>query len=156
MSVCRRKKSLVDREIQLGMAGRLLLYWCATWLAVFAFPIITQMFMADVSFQELASKMIHDLWFPMFMSLFLLPIVARDCVRFSNRIAGPVLRFKQTLRDINDGRAVRMIELRKDDFCHELVDEVNLLVEKNSDHSCSAISTGEPELRVATNETAAS
>ena len=90
------------------------------------------------------------------MSLFILPIVARDCVRFSNRIAGPVWRLRQTLRDINDGRVVRMIKLRKGDFCHELADEVNRLIEKSSDQSLDENSACEPELRVATNETAAS
>ena len=156
MSVCRRKKSLVDRELQLGLASRLLIYWCATWLAVFAIPIMTQMFMTDVSFPELANKMINDLWFPMIMSLFMLPIVARDCVRFSNRIAGPIWRLKQTLRDINDGRAVSMITLRKDDYCHEFADEVNRLVEKSSNQSFPETSACDHELRVATNETAAS
>jgi signal transduction histidine kinase len=147
---------MVDRELQLGLASRLLLYWCATWLAVFACPIMTQMFMTDVTFSELAKKMINDLWFPMFMSLFMLPIVARDCVRFSNRIAGPIWRLKQTLRDVNDGKLVRKLKLRKDDYCQELADEVNRIVEKSSGQHLPQISACDQELRVATNESAAS
>ena len=156
MSICRRKKTLVDRELQLGLASRLLAYWGATWLAVFAVPIMTQMFMAEVSFAELANKMISDLWFPMTMSLFVLPIVARDCVRFSNRVAGPIWRLKQTIRDINDDKDVRTIKLREGDYCVELADEVNRLIEKRCAQSFSETSASKPELRVANNESAAS
>ena len=155
MTICGRKKALVDRELQLGLAGRLLTYWCATWLAVFAIPIMTQMFMADVSFKELATRMIDDLWFPMMMSLLVLPIVARDCVRFSNRVAGPIWRLKQALRNINDGKVIDTIVLRENDYCHELADELNRLVEKTSSQS-PVIGVGDSELRVATNESAAS
>ena len=156
MSICRREKSLVDREIQFGLASRLLLYWCATWLAVFAVPTITQLFMSEVSPTKLAQKMINDLWFPMTMSLLMLPIVARDCVRFSNRIAGPIWRLRQTLRDVNNGQVVSPIKLRKDDFCHEVIDEVNRIVENSNKHSLPEISDTDCNLRVATNETAAS
>jgi hypothetical protein len=156
MTICRRKKVLVDRELQLGLASRLLTYWCATWFAVFAIPIMTQMFlMGDVSFKGLATRMIDDLWFPMMMSLLVLPIVARDCARYSNRVAEPIWRFKQTLRDLNEGKAVEAIQLRKDDYCHELADEFNRFVEK-SNAQFSQIGTGDSELRVATNESAAS
>lgn len=156
MKTSRRKKVLVDRELQLGLASRLLTYWCATWFAVFAIPIMTQIFlMTDVSFSELTTRMIDDLWFPMMMSLLLLPIVARDCVRYSNRVAGPIWRFKKTLRDLNDGKTVNAIKLRKEDYCHELADELNRFVEKNGEQF-PQISAGDGELRVATNESAAS
>ena len=156
MSTCRRKKVLVDRELQLGMASRLLTYWCATWFAVFAIPILTQIFfMSDVSFKELMARMIDDLWFPMMMSLLLLPIVARDCVKFSNRVAGPVWRFRKTLRDFNDGKQVTKINLRKDDYCHELADEFNRLFESGSEQVIQS-NDSECELRVASNESAAS
>ncbi len=156
MSICRRKKVLVDRELQLGLASRLLTYWCATWFAVFAIPIMTQvLIMQDVLFRELATRMIDDLWFPMIMSFLMLPIVARDCVRYSNRVAGPIWRLKNTLRDLNDGKPVGMIKLRNNDYCQELADEFNRLIEKNTDQF-PQISTGENDLRVASNESAAS
>ena len=156
MSTCRRKKVLVDRELQLGMASRLLTYWCATWFAVFAIPILIQIFfLSDVSFKELMARMIDDLWFPMMMSLLMLPIVARDCVKFSHRVAGPVWRFRKTLRDFNDGKQVETIKLRKDDYCQELADEFNRLYE-NSSEQYSQTNNGDRELRVASNESAAS
>ncbi len=156
MSIRRRKKVLVDRELQLGLASRFLTYWCATWFAVFAIPIMTQIFiMQDVIFRELATRMIDDLWFPMMMSLLMLPIVARDSVRYSNRIAGPIWRLKKTLRDLNDGKPVGMIKLRDDDYCQELADELNRLIENNADQF-PQISTGVSDLRVAGNESAAS
>jgi hypothetical protein len=156
MSFARRKKSLVDRELQLGLASRLLAYWGATWLAVFAIPIMTQMFMLDVSFADLSSRMIDDLWFPMTMSLLVLPIVARDCIRFSNRVAGPVWRFKQTVRDLNDDKDVRAINLRKGDYCLELADELNRLIEKHRGQSSAETSDSLPALHIADSESAAS
>ena len=111
--------------------------------------------MTDVSFAELGQRMISDLWFPMTMSFLVFPIVAYDCIRFSNRIAGPIWRVRQTIRDINDGEPVRMITLRKDDYCNELADEVNRLVEKRIDQSNPGVGTCDREL-VMNNETAAS
>lgn len=156
MDTCRQKTVLVERELQLGLASRLLTYWCATWFAVFAIPIMTQMFlMADFSFNQLATRMIDDLWFPMMMSLILLPIVARDCVRYSNRVAGPIWRFQKTPRDVGDGKSVEAIQLHKEDYCQELADEVNRLLEESSDQF-PPFGTYDIELRVATNESAAS
>jgi hypothetical protein len=48
-----------------------------------------------------------------------------DIVRFSHRIVGPLYRFRKCLKAIAAGEEVALMELRKDDFLHELKDEFN-------------------------------
>ena len=126
-----RKQYLVDKKLQLGLAMRLLSYWMATWLVVFCVPILVRTFTSELTFGQLASSLIDDFWFPMVISAILLPVVARDCIRFSNRIAGPMLRLQRVMSDLVDDREVEPVKCRKDDLCVGLADEFNRLVAKS-------------------------
>ncbi len=128
----RRKKYVVDSGLQFSLARRLLVYWCATWLIVFALPICTRLFFTSLPFDQLASKLLADLWFPMLMSVMLLPIVAWESLRFSNKIAGPVHRVRRTLQNLAEQQPVAPIRLRKGDFCHELAQDVNRVISRYS------------------------
>ncbi len=129
MAPNRRKKYLVDKHLQHGLTRRLLIYWCGTWLMVFAFPICTRLFFTSLPFDQLARQLMTELWFPIVMSVLLIPIVAWDSVRFSNRVAGPVWRIARSLRQLSANQKTDRIQLRKDDFCHDLADDVNRLLD---------------------------
>jgi methyl-accepting chemotaxis protein len=62
-------------------------------------------------------------------SLVLLPILVWDTIRFGHRVVGPIYRFRQTMRAIAAGEAVRPIKLRKDDFLGEVRDDFNHMLE---------------------------
>lgn len=67
---------------------------------------------------------------PLFMSFaVVVPWIGLDAVRFSNRLVGPLARFRGTIQKVTVGEPVRKIRLRKDDFLHDMADDVNALLE---------------------------
>ena len=131
----RRKKVVVDNEIQHGLARRLVTYWGVTWLLVFSLPIVMRMLTERIPFDQLATQIITDFWFPIVISVLLIPIVVWDSLRFSHRVAGPISRIKKTVESISGGDKVRPIKLRKNDFCGPLADEVNKLIDSTASSS---------------------
>src|SRR5262245_2921634 len=61
--------------------------------------------------------------------VFLMPILLYDAMRFSHRLVGPLVRFRQTMEAIANGEAVRPIKLREGDYVTELRDEFNRMLE---------------------------
>jgi signal transduction histidine kinase len=51
-------------------------------------------------------------------------------VRLSHRIAGPMVQIKRVLEQALKGEYEKRIQLRSNDFLHEIGDELNLLLEK--------------------------
>lgn len=132
MSKDQRRIVVVDQELQHGLSRRLITYWAGTWFAVFALPIMARMISEPMSFDQLCQGIISDFWFPMLVSILLLPIVAWDCIRFSHRAAGPIFRINRVIRDMSNGKPAQEIRLRSNDFCGELADNVNLLIERQA------------------------
>lgn len=63
---------------------------------------------------------------PMILAfLMLVPIFIVDMVRYSHRFAGPLYRFRQTIKAIIDGDEVPLVHLRKGDLMMEMQDEFN-------------------------------
>lgn len=119
-------------ELEVSLSRRLMVYWCGTLLAIFTVPILARMTISDVPFDALAHKLVSDMWFPMVMSLLTLPIVFWDSIRFSQRFAGPVKRIGNELRRLADGETVSPVRLRGNDFCHDLADDFNHMMQKRS------------------------
>ena len=61
--------------------------------------------------------------------LILIPAMAWDAIRFTHRIVGPLVRFRQTIQSLARGEAVRPIKLRKGDYLNELRDDFNQLLD---------------------------
>ena len=131
MSNNQRKRVVVDQQLQSQLARRIVTYWCLTWLLVFTLPILVRMFSENVPFQQLATQIIADFWFPIVMSVFMIPIVVWDSIRFSNRVAGPIYRITKTIRELAGQAPVRTLKIRQNDFCHDVVDAVNVLVDQH-------------------------
>ena len=128
----RRTTVVVENEIQHGLARRLITYWAATWLIVFTLPIFMRMLTGKLPPEQLATQIITDFWFPIVISVLVIPIVIWDNLRFSARIAGPITRVRKTIETINNGGKVRPVNLRKNDFCGPLADELNKLIDTKS------------------------
>ena len=125
----RRKIWCVDEQLQMGLCRRLLVYSCATWLAIFAVPICSRMLFTELPFSQLATELVSDFWFPMMMSLLVAPVLLWDSIRFTHRIAGPIHRINRQVKQLADRESVQPIKLRKNDFCHELANDLNRVAE---------------------------
>lgn len=67
----------------------------------------------------------------LFILLCMMPVFIRDSLRFSHRFAGPIVRFEETLRNVNKQQSVAPVLLRDDDYWKELAGEMNELVAAN-------------------------
>jgi len=129
----RRKRLIVDKKLQLGMSlhivGFVYLYLVLFALLANFGAIKTVVFGgAETAYIEAVTRL------NIFVQVFVIPLVATFvcmCLHgivFSHRLAGPLYRFKQTLRRIQDGDLAGEIELRKGDYFHDLCDEVNAMI----------------------------
>jgi hypothetical protein len=60
-------------------------------------------------------------------SAVLLPLLVHRAVKFSNRFAGPMHRFRHSLKQLARGEAAEPVELRKSDFWKDVADEINTI-----------------------------
>jgi hypothetical protein len=131
MAKFKRKQLFVDAKVQGALLVRAVWYWVVCVLAAALILLNWRMITGPV--RPFFSRF-DELWFhfgPVFLaSLLLLPIIAFDSVRLSNRFVGPILRIRRTLRALARGEQVKPIKLRDNDFWHELADEVNAVAER--------------------------
>jgi len=129
----RRKRLFVDKKLQFGMALHIVgfVYFYLVLFALFAnFSAIRTVLFGgtEASYIEAVSRL------EVFVEVFVIPLVATFvcmCLHgivFSHRLAGPLYRFKETLKRIQDGDLAGEIKLRKDDYFHDLCKEVNSMI----------------------------
>jgi len=129
MSKPKRTKLIADSNVQGALVWRLLSYWAFAWLVVLMLvTIVAVMFSIvaeGVTVTTVLSRAMGHLWFPAIISIMVLPIMVRDCLRLSNKFAGPVLRFRRAMQQLADGEQVQPIKLRDGDFWQDLGNDFN-------------------------------
>jgi hypothetical protein len=116
----------VDPKVQGAFLARILLYWFLC-LVASGTALVAWMLMTGgprVLFQPLA-----EFW-PQFapavvVSSLMLPILMFDCVRLTNRFAGPVFRVRREMHNLANGTPTHSIHLRTGDFWVEFAAEFN-------------------------------
>jgi hypothetical protein len=61
-------------------------------------------------------------------SLIVIPWLGLDAVRFTNRLVGPLYRFRKTIQSITANEPTPPIRLRKGDFLLEMQDDFNAML----------------------------
>lgn len=127
----KRRRILVDKPVQGGIATRLAIYWGCSIVVAFTLSIIVQCaldphtpFLTQLSHAKTAI-------FPIAAAfLLMLPVVMLDLTRLTNRFAGPVYRLKNAMRGYREGTFHGKVKFRDKDYWQDLADEFNLLVEQ--------------------------
>lgn len=129
-----RRKQFVSGRIQGRLMLQIVLYWglyhLFLWHAMFLYGY------ADLRLSAVSSHTATSIreyyghfsqeYFPVVIcALATLPIVVLDMMKLTHRIAGPMIRFQDTLRDLTAGKTVKPIKLRKGDLMTEFQDEFN-------------------------------
>lgn len=129
-----RKRLFVNREIQGRLLARTALYWvlyhAVLWMAMFFYRYAEHRgaVLAGAeprSFSDLYGQFVHEhhsLWFCAFA---ILPIVLWDLLKFSHRVAGPLVRFQRTLESLTAGQRIDEIRLRRGDLLFDLQNSFN-------------------------------
>jgi hypothetical protein len=130
-----RKNSFVNRELQGRFLSRLAGYWIfyhlVLWHSLFVVDLMRNILGAAVmdgprqSIGELYVAFADSHRVMLFLMVASLPIVLRDMVRLTHQVAGPLVRFRNGLRQLAEGREVENIKLRKGDLLTEFQDSFN-------------------------------
>jgi hypothetical protein len=131
---CRRSARLhlfVDPPVQIALIVRVVCYWLICLAAVTLLRLCWHM-LADSA--QTSEMLLDSLWFDIAraceISLILLPLVLFDILRLSNRFVGPLLRLRQSMRQLARGEHVDPIEFRGSDFWREFAGEFNALLSR--------------------------
>jgi hypothetical protein len=123
-----RKNLFVSGAIQGRILVRLLLYWC-----LYHFFLIHALFITSAAF---VSGIDESFWgsYRSFMQSNLmligcavvsLPVILRDMLRLTNRVAGPFVQFERALKDMAAGQVIEPIQLRHGDLVGKFIDVFN-------------------------------
>ena len=131
MAKFKRRQLFVDPKVQGALVLRLLGYWGVTIITTIAMVFCWRV---AISPPQPLVGYLND--FSVFFgpalvaSLLLAPLIVVDCVRSSNRFAGPLYRVRRCLRDLAEGVPVPPMNFRDGDFWAEVADEFNAVSAK--------------------------
>jgi hypothetical protein len=124
----KRRKLLIDSEVQGALLFRTVLYWffllAATSLIMVCISVVWE---PGATLAEYYDRFLMRHGIVAFATLILLPFVLYDVLATSNRFAGPLFRMRQAMRDLTEGQHVEPIQFREKDFWRDVADEFNAL-----------------------------
>ena len=126
-----RKKAVADVSVQWTLALRVILHFLVFVFAGAFFGLINQFFANP--FGGLAENL-NTFWRqsgPMLLALAcLMPIFVRDTLTLSNRMAGPICRLRNTIKQLGDGEEVPPLKFRKRDMWDDLPELFNRMTDR--------------------------
>ena len=126
MARFKRRQYFVDPKVQGALLVRLLGYWTVTLVTVSAMVLCWRIVTTPpTAFSTLVDEMFFHYGAALVASLLLLPLIVLDCVRMSNRFAGPLYRVRRCMRDLAAGLPVPPVHFREGDFWTDVADEFN-------------------------------
>lgn len=127
-----RKKLYVSGAIQGRILLRITAYWIlyhfVLWHTLFLASGLTQ----DGSYTSLSDAYARFFWKNLVLLMCaaaVFPIIFRDMLKITHRVAGPFVRFERALNTMARGEHVEPITLRKHDMVHEFLDVFNKFIE---------------------------
>jgi hypothetical protein len=126
----RRRRVLVDKSTQWAIVRQSLLHWFYHSSLTIFFLLILELLLGGIL--RPWGETWQALW-PLAAAVYvsmllLLPTFIHDSFKLSNRIAGPVGRIRNALRDVAEGKPYRPVELRTRDFWPEMGQELDAAV----------------------------
>lgn len=126
----RRKKNVIDIEVQGGLLRRMSTQWALfliangigliAWVRMFEAP--------EGSWQSVFDETFYRFIPVAIVSLCVFPAFIWDMSRVTNRFAGPVKRLRSALSDAVNGKTPQPLHFRTDDYWEDLASDFNKLV----------------------------
>lgn len=149
----KRKQKVVNKRLQWNLAWQTILTWVVGSAVSLIFPIgalfICGIGIAGMSFGEVMSDVSKAYLFPVLMLVMFLPLAIWHSFQFSNRVAGPMFRFKREIKKLLAGETIKPINLRKDDYFKDFAADFNTLAEKMGQLEATADQSKREEVAVA-------
>ena len=126
MFLSRRRRLFVDFKLQGALLMHTTIYWFYCLLSVVLIACCWVVFVQRPGTStELFRTLWHNLGPALVGSILLLPLVLMDCLRLSNRFAGPMVRLHRAMAQLANGEPVKPVKLRKGDFWADFADNFN-------------------------------
>lgn len=133
----KRRRLFSDFRVQGELIVRIAAYWVVCQLAVVGTFVGATILNSAVPGDEVS---VWSLIIPaVVVSSLVLPLVLFDAITFSNRFAGPLLRFRRNLAEFAETGTAENMEFRPGDFYMDLTDSFNKLVslvDRQKDEPC--------------------
>ena len=141
----RRRKFFVEPRMQGLLIFKVLLYWINGFLTIGLLIAVWNVFTdRPATSGELFANMWDSVGPALLASLFLLPLIVMDCIRWSNRYAGPMVRLHSALQELASGKDVAPLQFRKGDLWFEMATEFNKVSARLSKQNASDTSANAP------------
>ena len=124
MRKVRRRKLIVDSDVQRTLLFRVVCYSVLCLLAAVQLLICL---MVSRDLPPVYAKFMVPL--TLFM-IVLLPLVFFDFLRLTHRLAGPMVRLRNSIKSLADGQTIEPVKLRDGDYWNEVVDDLNRLIQR--------------------------
>ncbi len=127
MALLRRKRNLVDFEVQTSLLRRMALQW-VLFLIVNALALYGWTFLVSGAEGQVGghwTQFTQNYLPVLLVSLALLPVFLLDAAKLSNRFVGPILRVRRALAEAAAGKDIKPIHFRENDFWQSLADDLN-------------------------------
>jgi hypothetical protein len=132
-SPIRRRKLFVDVKLQGALLAHTTMYWSYCLLSV---GVIAVAWIVLAKKPATSADLFDHLWQnfgPALIGAFLLlPLVLLDCLRLSNRFAGPMVRVQRAMKQLANGEIPSKIKLRDGDYWTDFVTDLNRVIDRNS------------------------
>ncbi len=125
-----RKIYLVDKQVQLHVAGRVIVYWCSALLFVLLPLALLRTVQVGGTFPMNILVVCQQYWQVFTMLFLFLPFAIYDSIRVSNQYAGPIYRLREELRKREEGKKIGPITFREGDHYTDLPQSINMLIEQ--------------------------
>lgn len=128
----KRSQTVVDREVQYGVVKKIAVHW----LVLFVCNSIALMIWVTLFEQpEMGWRDNFAESFRRFLPFFvitaaLIPAFVLDTLKLTNRFAGPISKLRGEMKNAADGKPVRPLHFRSDDYWCEVADGFNALIAK--------------------------
>ena len=127
---CRRRRIYVDADVQYALLRHLVLSWIVVIGVIAAVLLGVESYRADFALGFIGS--FQALWnhnAPLVITICVLsPFILYDSVKLSHRFVGPMVSFRRAMTQLQEGKPVRPIHFRRDDFWHDLAESFNGLL----------------------------
>jgi hypothetical protein len=129
--MAKRRKLFVDRAVQGSLLRRVALHWAFYFTGlVIVLGIFYVLKSLATSEPMSVNEFFQDHMITFTVLLALVPVFLYDTLKLSHRFAGPIVRLRNGLSAWGDGKEVKPIKFRQNDFWNELADHFNRAVER--------------------------
>jgi len=122
---------MVDPKLQIAVLCRVTLYWLVA-VSILCLLAALQVVLTSstVGYELLMNRVLVAFGPALIASIIALPLLLLDCVRFTNKFAGPMHRLRSEVEKLADTGEASPINFRKGDFWYDLAEQFNRLASR--------------------------